>query len=133
MRKLRSVNTNAAYIYTVQVRLGTQEKGTTSEVYASSEVAEHGIVQTSFIMPDRWPSGETITFPEILVVVTTPDFLEKAVTPFGFEAFGTPAATPTSQNPISRFDCCSDEGPAARQISDRPNTYPDTAFPYSAK
>jgi hypothetical protein len=109
---------------TVQVRLGTQEKGTTSEVYATAEVAQHGNVQASFIMPDRWPSGEAITFPEILIVVTTPDFLEKAVTPFAYEAFDTPGVTPTSENPVSQIDGCFVAcEPIIKRASNHTNTY----------
>jgi len=90
---------------TVQIRLGTQENGTTSEVYATTEAAQHGTIQATFTMPDRWPNGELITFPEVLIVAATPDFVEKAVTPFKYEAFVTPPATPTSAGQTSNFDC----------------------------
>jgi hypothetical protein len=86
----------------VEIRLSSENSGATTQVYASTEAsASTGYVQASFRMPDRWPNGESIVIPQVLIVAATPDFLEKATTPFAYEAFGTPLVTPTSNGQIS--------------------------------
>jgi hypothetical protein len=112
----------------VEIRLSSENSGATTQVYASTEAAPTtGYVQASFRMPDRWPNGESIVIPQVLIVAATPDFLEKATTSFAYEAFGTPLTTPTSGGRVSQnsnaalSDFDGDPG-----CGDRSNPYMDT-------
>lgn len=79
----------------VDVRLAPLNSGATDTVYGKDQAGQHGNIQVTFTMPQKWPNGEQITLPRILVVATTPDFVEKATGPFLYEDFGTPPVTPT--------------------------------------
>lgn len=79
----------------VQIRLGGLTSGATEQVYATTEAGQHGNIQVSFIMPNTWPSGEKIVLPELLVLASTPDFLNKATANFAYAAYNVPTATPT--------------------------------------
>lgn len=113
----------------VEVHLGGLNSGATTQVYGTTEAAQHGNIQVSFTMPERWPNGEAIVLPEVLVVAATPDFVEKATATFTYDAFGTPQATPTSDRQLdiyshgSRLDCAaSPDGCDAGQLS-QPDPY----------
>jgi hypothetical protein len=75
----------------VQVRLGTINAGAAPQVYATTEAGEHGNIQASFIMPFHWPSGEEITLHQVVIVASSPDFIDKATAQFTFE---TPTPSP---------------------------------------
>jgi len=85
----------------VQIRLSSLNLGAAPEIYATTEAGQHGNIQASFVMPDRWPSGELIDIPEVLVLASTPDFVVKATAQFALESPATPSVlatvTPTDQ------------------------------------
>ena len=76
---------------TVQIRLGTVNAGAAPDVYATTQAGEHGNIQASFIMPFEWPNGEPINLHQIVVIASSPDFIDKATAQFTFE---TPTPVP---------------------------------------
>jgi hypothetical protein len=74
----------------VQVRIGGLNSGTNPYVYATTQAGQHGNIQVSFVMPERWPSGEVIVLPELLILVSTPDYAIKATAEFSYLAPSTP-------------------------------------------
>ena len=85
----------------VDIRLGGPNSGVTTELYASTRAAQHGNIQVSFKMPDKWPNGEKIVLPQILVLASTPDFAQKATAMFEFETRVPSTITPSSGAGIS--------------------------------
>jgi hypothetical protein len=80
---------------TVEIRLGTLNSGANSQVYATTQVGQHGTIQVSFIMPHNWPNGEPIIIPRLVVLASTPDYLVKATAEFSYELVRAPQLTPT--------------------------------------
>jgi hypothetical protein len=74
----------------VQVRIGGLNSGTNPHVYATTQAGQHGNIQASFTMPERWPSGEAIVLPELLILVSTPDYGIKATAEFNYRPPNTP-------------------------------------------
>jgi hypothetical protein len=81
----------------VQIRLTGQDTGAPDEYIATTKAQQHGNIQVSFVMPDRWPSGEPITLPQVTIFASTPDFAEKATTTFIYETNVTPEVTPSTE------------------------------------
>jgi hypothetical protein len=79
----------------VQIRLGGLNSGATSQVYATTRAGEHGNIQVSFIMPDRWPNGEPIVLPQVVVLASSPDFVDKATAQFTLDIAAIVPVTPT--------------------------------------
>src|SRR6476469_3641651 len=71
----------------VDIHIGPLNSGATSMVYAATEAGQHGNIQASFVMPAQWPNGEPINISQVLVIAATPDFADKATTPFAYDAF----------------------------------------------
>ena len=78
----------------VQIRLTGEDTGAPDDYVASTRAGQHGNIQVSFIMPERWPSGEPITIPRVTIFASTADFAEKATTIFTYESNVTPEVTP---------------------------------------
>jgi hypothetical protein len=83
----------------VQIRLGGQNSGTGSEVYAETEAGQHGNIQASFIMPDKWPNGEAITLDKVVIVASTPDFVNKATAQYSLDTGPTPTVRGSALKP----------------------------------
>jgi len=75
----------------VQIRLGSVGAGAQPQIYAITQAGEHGNIQASFIMPFHWPNGDEITLRQLVIVASSPDFIDKATAQFTFE-------TPTPQD-----------------------------------
>ena len=69
----------------VQIRLGEFNAGATQQSYASGHADQHGAVKVGFTMPATWPNGEEIVQSQILVMASTPDFVDKATALFEYE------------------------------------------------
>jgi hypothetical protein len=78
----------------VQVRLGGLNTGSNPHVYATTQAGQHGNIQVSFVLPERWPNGEAIVLPQIVILASTPDFAIKATAEFTNEELSTPIVGP---------------------------------------
>jgi hypothetical protein len=81
----------------VQIRLTGEDTGAPDEYITKTEAGQHGNIQVSFTMPERWPSGEPITIPRVTILASTSDFSEKAAAVFTYESNVTPEVTSTDK------------------------------------
>ncbi len=77
----------------VQIRLAGLNSEATQYPYATAKAAADGTVEIGFTMPGEWPNGERIELPEVVIVASTPDFLEKATATFDFDTGSAPNAS----------------------------------------
>ncbi|HYP39398.1 MAG TPA: Gmad2 immunoglobulin-like domain-containing protein [Chloroflexia bacterium] len=62
----------------VEIRLGGLQTGATQQVYTATRADNIGAIKASFTMPERWPNGDTIVQPQVVVLASTPDLVTKA-------------------------------------------------------
>jgi hypothetical protein len=74
----------------VEIRLGGLSNGATEQPYARTIADTRGNISVEFTMPSTWPNSDPIVQPRVLVVASTPDFVEKATAEFAFEGAGQP-------------------------------------------
>ncbi|HYO49884.1 MAG TPA: Gmad2 immunoglobulin-like domain-containing protein [Chloroflexia bacterium] len=89
----------------VEVRLGGLQTGATQQVYATTQADKMGAITASFTMPERWPNGDSIVQPQVVVLASTPDLVTKAsaVFEYGSEQASTSKAEGTALQAAQDF------------------------------
>jgi hypothetical protein len=83
----------------VQIRLGGLQTGATQQVYAATQADKMGAIKASFAMPERWPNGDAIVQPQVVVLASTPDLVTKAIAIF---EYGSDEVTPPQEGAASQ-------------------------------
>lgn len=74
----------------VEIRLGGLQTSATQQVYATTQADNMGAIKASFTIPERWPNGDTIVQPQVVVLASTPDLVTKASAIFEYGSEGAP-------------------------------------------
>jgi hypothetical protein len=89
----------------VEIRLSGVSTEATEHAYVSGRTSNSGAFKLAFTMPAFWPSGDPILAPQVLVVASTPDFVNKATAIFGYNSgSGVVGRTPLpGEQPAARM------------------------------